>query len=268
MEAAHPDATAALGEPLRSGNLRARGMLWLAIPACVVTCFLVVFFGPLWFLPVFALIGGIAYAIVWMHRVSGVVSVHPDGLALRRGWRFLPYFGRRVELYRWDEVVAVYRRLTNYYAEDRHDHSYGELTFRYELVTREGRRTVLDSRFGDIMEVGDIALREVGRRLLPGLLAGYDRGERVSFGPLALSRGGLTCGQQLHDWSAVVGIGVKRGILAVEYQGSKQPWRVPLAAFPNVDLFFALLAQRQPDVWVAANPAHFAEQKRLGPRAW
>jgi hypothetical protein len=55
---------------------------------------------------------------------------------------------------------------------------------------------------------------------------------------------------------------VRRGVLTVEYTGARE-WYSPLAAIPNADLFFALLTERQADLWVAANPDQFAEQRRL-----
>ena len=274
MEAAHPGATA-LGQTVLSGNLRGRGMFWPIIPACILAYCLTALpiWGPFWFLPFLGLISFFAVSIAWMFRVSGVYSIHPDGLAVRRGWRFLPYFGRRDEIFRWDEIVAVYRKLTSYYTasnrsrsyeSDEDEHSYMDLVFRYEIATHDGRHFVLDSRLGEIMDTGDIILREVEKRLLPGLLNQYDRGESVAFGPILVSKDGLTLGPTFHDWTVVAGLSVKKGLLAVEIQRNATLWRVPLAAIPNVDLFFALLAQRQPEVWVAANPAHFPEQKQLG----
>jgi hypothetical protein len=227
--------------------------------------------GLFWIVLAIVLLGGFVAALAWMHRVSLIYSIHPDGLAIQRGWRFLPYFGKRVELFRWDEIVAVYRRIVSRYAitrgERRDDpsddeHQFIDLLFRYEIVARDGRRAVLDSRFGDVMEAGDYIVGEVRRRLLPGLLARYDRGEPLAFGPLTLRQDGLTYGAHDRAWSDVAGLGVRQGILTVEF-GSGSDWQTPLGSFPNVDLFFAILRERQPDLWIAANPAHFAEQKRV-----
>jgi len=274
MEAAHPDAAAALGSPSFSANLGGRGTVWLFLVACVVTFVLARLFGPLWFLPVLVLIGVIIYTLVWMYRVSAVVSLHADGLAIRRGWRFLPYFGKRTDAFRWDEIAAVYRQLFTYAVpttpRDRrrgntNDFDYSGVFSTYQIVARDGRRLVLDSRLGeddDVVRIADIIQREVRRRLLPGFFEQYDRGEPVAFGPLTLRQGGLTLGTHEYDWSAVVGLSVRKGLLTVEYTGARE-WYSALAAIPNPDLFFAMLAERQADLWVAANPDQFAEQRRL-----
>jgi hypothetical protein len=273
MDHAHPAATAALGQAALVGHLRAKGMFWLLIPLILLSCVISVL--PLgwftWVLLIAVLPGGIIAALVYMFRTSLSYSVHPQGFALQRGWRFLPYFGRRVELYRWDEIVAVYRRIVSRYAISRprgdydgsdEEHSFVDVISRYEIVTTDGRRAVLDSTFGEVLETGDVILGEVKRRLLPDYLDGYDRGNAVAFGPLTLRQDGLTFGPHDRDWSDIVGLSVNKGILTVEFGGG-QTWDTPLGSIPNVDLLLTILAQRVPELWVAANPAHFAEQKRL-----
>jgi hypothetical protein len=274
MDEAHPAANAALGQASVVGNLAARGMFWLLVPAVLLTCVVMALpdlGGFFWILLAVALIVGFIAALAWMHSVSLIFSLHPHGLAIQRGWRFLPYFGQRVELFRWDEIAAVYRRIVSRYAITRpgrstnpndDEHQYIDHLFWYGIVTRDGRRAVLDSRFGDVMEAGDYILGEVRRRLLPDLLVRYDQGEAVTFGPLTLRQGGLTAGAHERAWSDVAGLSVRQGMLTVEFANTSA-WQASLASIPNVDLFFTLLRERQPDLWVAANPAHFAEQKRI-----
>ncbi len=110
------------------------------------------------------------------------VLVFPDGLAALRG--------NRGEVFRCDEIAAVWDQTVEVYRGDFLVATHHACT----VQRKDGARLTCPQHLADGQVLGAAVLRETGARLLPLALQALEAGATVPFGPLNLSRAGLTSG--------------------------------------------------------------------------
>jgi hypothetical protein len=88
----------------------------------------------------------------------------------------------------------------------------------------------------------------VTRAQLPGAIDTFNAGQPASFGPLAVSRTGITVGGQLARWSEIQGVRTRSGYVQVKKIGKRLAWKtVPVSVIPNYFVFDALVHAVLPD---------------------
>jgi hypothetical protein len=88
----------------------------------------------------------------------------------------------------------------------------------------------------------------VTKTLLPQVVAAYNAGQTITFGPLSVNRQGLTniLGKLL-PWSEITGIDTQSGYIAVRQAGKWLKWsNQPVARIPNAFVFLALVKSLLP----------------------
>lgn len=173
---------------------------------------------------------------------------------------------------RWGEVSDVVRNVT------RHTHQ-GLVTspdyteyhytvrladgrcrgFKGRLVARQAR-TSQATRLSPVPDVTTpVTIEQVGRLLeqrvtqdqLPKAIARFNAGEAVVFGPLTVSRAGITAGAKALSWNEVKKVTTTSGTVALWKTGKWMAWKtVSVGQIPNYFVFNALvqsiLEQRRP----------------------
>lgn len=262
MQVTSRPLTDELGPLLLSGKRHSLAPLW-ATAAVILPLFWAVRAESL-LVRMFALtlaLGGVALVIFLLRTSPVTYDARREGLDVRPGIGVPPLLGEPVQVYRWDEIESILRRIVELHNRKGDLETLG-VTYRYQIAASHGRQLVLDQAFEQIGTLGEIVTREVNRCLLPATLAQYDRGEPVRFGPIRASTAGLMLGGMEVHWSAEPALTVRAGVMSIAWQGAKQPWRSPLADIPNVDLFLELLARRQDQLAVEAFPDQFGESVR------
>jgi len=141
--------------------------------------------------------------------------------------------------FRWDQIEAVWYQVTRHYRNG----IYTGTTHRYRVRRKDGYQIVLNDRFTNVGRLGDTISNQVTKVLLPQVIAAYNAGQTITFGPLSVNRQGLlnVLGNLL-PWSEITGIDIQRGYVAVSRAGKWLKWsNQPVANIPNVFVFIALV---------------------------
>lgn len=149
-----------------------------------------------------------------------------------------------VQPFRWDQIEAVWYQVTRHYTNG----VYTGTTHRYKVRRRDSYEIVLNDRFTKVGQLGETINNQVTKTLLPQVVAAYNAGQTITFGPLSVNRQGLTniLGKLL-PWSEITGIDTQSGYIAVRQAGKWLKWsNQPVARIPNAFVFLALVKSLLP----------------------
>ena len=138
----------------------------------------------------------------------------------------LRLWSKEAESMRWDEIRELWRDRQGNCAFSRAD----------------GTRFIINHVFRHADELGATIEEEVTRRLLPQVLAMYQRGEPVRFGQVQVSRRGISTGGDILPWNSVGDVQALGGILVIKRQGTILPGLyVSASSTPNLCVLEALI---------------------------
>ncbi len=193
------------------------------------------------------LLGFVGLARLKRRRRDGLhVRVYAHGFAapVRGRWEF----------FRWDDIEAVWQKITRIILNSAHVGT----EYCYTVRRRDGTQVRLTHHLNDIEELGRRVSAQVLRRLLPKALARVRAGEEVPFGPLAVGARGLRRGSHELAWADVGRVKPDAGYLEVHPTRNRPRWcRVAVESLPNLFLLLALAreALKNPGAWAAAPAA-------------
>ncbi len=147
-------------------------------------------------------------------------------------WATRRYRGARLDRYEHGLTAAISGRIQ---------------VVRYDTTSVFQRRagcTLTDVRgkrvsFRDVQHWGPEILRGVTRTQLPGALAALDRGDRIAFGRLRLSRERLGS----VPWARIQRIEILNGSVTLVIDGTWHRPGTPVAEIPNFSVFLALVSR-------------------------
>jgi hypothetical protein len=142
---------------------------------------------------------------------------------------------------RWEEIGEFYLSITRNY-------SYGistGTTYHYTIRKLNGGRLAFDNRFERVQNLGGL----IGRHTLPiqyKLAADiYNSGQTASFGPVAISRAGLTVNRKTYPWNDIEQVSLQQGIFKVSKKGGG--WfsgaSTPVSSIPNLEAMLSIIDQ-------------------------
>jgi hypothetical protein len=179
------------------------------------------------------LIIGIVLIGVSISNRSRYVTVYEKGLA---------YFDRKgLQSMRWEEIGEFYLSIVRQL-------SFGiptGTTYRYTINKLGGGKLVFDNRFERIQHLGSL----IGRNILPiqyKLAADvYNSGQAASFGPVKVSRAGLTISKKTYPWNEIEQVSVQQGMFKISKKGGG--WfsgaSTPVAYIPNLEAMLSIIDQ-------------------------
>jgi len=146
--------------------------------------------------------------------------------------------------FRWDQIEAVWYQVTRHYTNG----VYTGTTHRYKVRRRDSYEIVLNDRIAKVGQLGETINNQVTKTLLPQVVAAYNAGQTITFGPLSVNRQGLVnIAGKLLPWSEITGIDIQRGYIAVRQAGKWLKWsNQPVASIPNAFVFIALVKSLLP----------------------
>jgi hypothetical protein len=174
------------------------------------------------------------------------------------------------EVIRWDDVTSIVRLWAAHYHPGISEDEPYFLPAGHRLVRRSGREVELAVGYANVLDpyrnvgrfvaatmpanagatlprfptLGELAEDALTRRLLPAALTSYERGQRVSFGPLGLDRQGVHMADDaaLLAWQDLERIASNGPLVVISKRGSGDVWRtLDIAAVPNVCVLNALI---------------------------
>ena len=147
--------------------------------------------------------------------------------------------GKNVKVTRWDDINAVWQRITrNYY-----NGIYTGTTYVYTIQTKNGEKFKITNVYKDIEALGNSIQSEVTKRLLPPMVRAYQNGQTVSFGKLSLNPQGLIYKDKQLAWNEIKDLKIERGFISVKKEGGRWfNWAsVSAANVPNLFVFLAMI---------------------------
>jgi hypothetical protein len=189
----------------------ANGMGWVALALALLT--------PL----------AAAGVLILRRRLKWRALLHRDGLVLERSGP--------PEVLPWSDVKYVKERNVN-----------GHYSVRLQLV--DDRAITLDALFRGHHALGAAVRQGVTGAVLARTAQELERGKEVSFGPLKMSRAGVSNGNELLRWDEVSALGAVLNFsgsgykLEVRKKGATLAWfSRPYIDFPNAEAFLELAAR-------------------------
>ena len=187
---------------------------------------------------ILALFGFVLYGAAWrLRRRTRALYVFPEGVVYRTtagDWGGC----------RWADVADVWR------AETMH---HGVTTRRHVRLVTPDADVLIDPALNGYAKLADDVEVRVARATLPGLLARYRNGERLTFGPLELDKEGVTLRGRSVPWAQVKQFRLVNGSLLL-VGPPIDPWRGNGAAYRDVPNLAALLAILNMPPWSNLKP--------------
>lgn len=184
---------------------------------------------------VFALfvLAGLAF-MAWA-IINPIVSSSWHVYVFNQGFVFSK--GGQPDILRWAEIRAMWQQVTRHYTNG----IYTGTTHKYTVERADGHRVVLNDRIKKVEELGNVLSQQITNTMWPHMLAAYNAGNVISFGPLSVSQQGLSNGRELLPWTSIKEVGVQRGYVSVRKEGKWFNWStVAVANIPNFFVFLAL----------------------------
>lgn len=148
---------------------------------------------------------------------------------------FINAKGRRSEVIRWDQIQAIWEKVTR--------SSYGNtLTYTYTVQRNDGQTFRQGSPLQNSRDMGLSMMREVVKVQLPLVKAAYGAGQVLAFGPIKVDMQGLNNGKEMVPWQQISRLAVKNGVVSLEQNGRQLKWSTVKAAdVPNLSVLISLV---------------------------
>jgi len=146
--------------------------------------------------------------------------------------------GKVAECFRWDQIEGVWEDLKAY---SRYGMRTGT-THKYTIRRNDGVQVQFDDRFVEVETLGETIAHEVKERMLPRLIAAFQAGQTVHFGPISLNMQGVSNGKDRLPWEEIRGISTEDGYFKVRKEGKIVNWAaVEVAKIPNINVLQELI---------------------------
>ncbi len=151
---------------------------------------------------------------------------------------FLFIKNEKIEVVRWEDIEAVWQRVTKHYTNG----VYAGTSHKYTVRRKDGLVIVLNDRFKQVEKMGNEIIEQSKQHMLPSYLAAYQAGQTVLFGPLSINQQGANNGKELLPWPQVKGITIQKGVLTITREGNILSWYTkPTSQIPNLAVLMGLL---------------------------
>jgi len=155
----------------------------------------------------------------------------------------LAYSDRKgVQAWRWDEVASLTSAVTKHYTNG----IYTGTTHTYTLLKNDGSRIVLGDTISNVEELSNRIREKIFPLLYKRYADAYNSGQRVLFGPVAISKSeGLQVGKKAYPWDQVEKIAIHQGFIKISKRdgGWFSGANVAASTIPNVELLISIVDQ-------------------------
>jgi hypothetical protein len=183
-------------------------------------------------------IAAIGYGVVAMLNYNLAIYQFMNGLVRAKG--------QQVEVVRWDRISALWIRMNrrrNYSLSGALASSLasGNTIQGLTLQRDDGRNFSFSSLLRGHLRLIQSIEQNMVQFHLPRATAAYQSGQVVPFGPLSVSRQGISNGRETLGWNEVQNIEINRGNLLVKRSPKGAKWAsVDVAKIPNLAVFVSL----------------------------
>lgn len=229
-------------KPRISNPLMVIGIALGIILADVVLFAVILLLGYIVYLLIIVPIFAVAYGIFGLLNCNLRVYDFEHGLLRSKG--------SQMNVIRWDQVASVWQESKVSSSGYLVGGVLGALLFSgrnrhiFKVSLHDGATfTFSNSNISQIENLGQIIQQEVAQIHMPLAIAAYDSGNIIPFGPLSVSRQGISNqkGATL-PWSQVNGVTVNMNVVTIMQNERVQKWvSAPTAKVPNLGVLTALI---------------------------
>ena len=161
------------------------------------------------------------------------VAVYEHGLAYRDR--------AGLQTWRWDEILTMTSAVTRHYTNG----IYTGTTHVYTLLDRQNHRLILADAICRVEDLAKVIDMNTFPRLYPLAVDQYNAGELLLFGPVTISKQGMTIGKKTYPWGEVKQVSIHHGTLRVTRKegGRSSGGRAAASAIPNIHVLLAIIQQ-------------------------
>lgn len=147
-----------------------------------------------------------------------------------------------VKSWRWDEFASLTSAVTRHYTNG----IYTGTTHIYTLTKNGGEKIVLTDSFPKVEDISGMIRANVFPLLYQSYAEAYNAGQRLVFGPVAISKsGGIQIGKREYPWDQVEQVSIHQGVVRVAKKGGG--WfsgaTATASVIPNLEVMLSIIDQ-------------------------
>lgn len=148
---------------------------------------------------------------------------------------------KSLQVWRWEDVVSMRSAITRRYTYG----IYTGTTHIYTLYNRQNQRLVLSDSLSSVEELANLIDQSIFPLLYEVAANQYNAGQEIFFGPVAISKAGITISKKTYPWKDVKEVSIHRGILKVSRKegGLFSGASASTAAIPNLRVLLTIIHQ-------------------------
>ena len=154
----------------------------------------------------------------------------------------LAYLDRKgLQVWRWEDVGSMKSAITRHYTNG----IYTGTTHIYTIANRQNQRLDLSDSFTKVEELAKVIDESIYSFLYEQAAEQYNSGQAIVYGPVAISKTGITIGRKTYPWMDVKEVSIQRGILKVSRKegGWFSGASASAAAIPNLRVLLSIIHQ-------------------------
>lgn len=146
-----------------------------------------------------------------------------------------------IQTWQWINVTSITAAITRHYTNG----IYTGTTHVYTLYNNQSEKIVLNDSFKKVEEVAGIIENNVYPLLYERAVQVYNSGQTLTFGPVAINKGGILIGKKNYPWTEVKQVSINNGYVKVSKKdgGWFSGASAAAAAIPNLKIMLSIVNQ-------------------------
>ena len=202
---------------------------WSSYGSAMVTSKLT---GPLVFAGILFLLGAWAAWSTYSNWNKGLM-IYDRGFAYRDR--------KGIQTWQWINVTSITAAITRHYTNG----IYTGTTHVYTLLNNQNEKIVLNDSFKKVEDVAGIIENNVYPILYERAAQAYNSGQTLTFGLVAINKGGIQIGKKNYPWTDVKQVSINNGFVKVSKKdgGWFSGASASAAAIPNLKIMLSIINQ-------------------------
>jgi hypothetical protein len=161
------------------------------------------------------------------------VRIYEYGFAYR--------YRKGIQAWRWDSVISILTAITRHY----YNGVYTGTTHVYTLLNKQNEKIVLNDSFKKVEDIAKLIEQGIYPTLYERVSQAYNSGQTLTFGPVAINKGGILIGKKNYPWVEVKQVSIQNGYVKVSKKdgGWFSGASASAAAIPNLKILLSIINQ-------------------------
>lgn len=188
--------------------------------------------GPLAFAGILFLLGAWAGWSAYSNWNKGVM-IYDRGFAYRDR--------KGIQMWQWINVSSITAAITRHYTNG----IYTGTTHVYTLFNNQNEKVVINDSFKKVEELAGFIEDNIYPTLYERASQAYNSGQTLTFGPVAINKGGIMIGKKTYPWADVKQVSINNGFVKVSKKdgGWFSGASASAAVIPNLKIMLSIINQ-------------------------